>query len=104
MHSKFLNGAMDGSLRKWIFLSLPSFLFHFTGKQIEITAHNTGGVYMIIQSSNVAMASRRSYSRTTAVSSSLTTWGSGFMKKRNVQMIHHYFEESDLGKGIYIIM
>ena len=54
---------------------------------------------MIIQSSNVAMASRRSYSRTTAVSSSLTTWGSGFMKKRNVQMIQHYSEESDLGKG-----
>ena len=101
MHSKFLNGATDGSLRKWIFLNLPSFLFHFTGKQNGIMARNTGGVYMIIQSSNVAMASRRSYSRTTAVSSSLTSWGSGFMKKRNIQMVQHYSEESDSGRGKY---
>ena len=53
---------------------------------------------MIIQSSNVAMASKRSYSRTTAVSTSLTTWGSGFMQNRNTVMVQQYNEESGSGK------
>ena len=56
---------------------------------------------MIIQSGNVAMTSRRSYERTTAVSSSLSLWGNGFMQNRNMQKVSHYKEESDSGKSRY---
>lgn len=52
---------------------------------------------MIVQSGNVAMTSRRSYERTTAMSSSLTLWGSGFMKSSNAQLIDHYSEKSETG-------
>lgn len=62
---------------------------------------NLGGVYVIIQSGNVAMTSRRSYERTTAVSSSLSLWGNGFMQNRNMQKVSHYKEESDSGKSRY---
>ena len=54
---------------------------------------------MIIQAGNVAMTSRRSYERTTAVSSSLSLWGSGFIKSRNRQAVTHYREESDSEKN-----
>lgn len=56
---------------------------------------------MIIQSSNVAMASRRSYNRTTATGSSMTYFGGGVMRNRSTQRISHYSEESDSGKGSY---
>ena len=45
------------------------------------------------------MTSRRSYERTTAVSSSLSLWGSGFIKSRNRQAVTHYREESDSEKN-----
>ena len=56
---------------------------------------------MIIQSGNVAMTSRRSYNRTTAVSSSLPLWGNGLMQNRNVQVINRYSEKSNSGKSKY---
>ncbi len=49
---------------------------------------------MIIQSSNVAMTSRRSYERTSAASSSLSVWGGGFIKNSNIQTMEHYSETS----------
>lgn len=54
---------------------------------------------MIIQSGNIAMSSRRSYNRTTAVSSSLSLWGNGFMQNRNVQVVSRYNEKSNSGKS-----
>ena len=56
---------------------------------------------MIIQSSNVAMASRRSYNRTTAAGSSMTYFGGGVMRNRSAQRISHYSEESSSGKSSY---
>ncbi len=52
---------------------------------------------MIIQSGNVAMTSRRSYDRTTTVSSSLSHWGSGYISNKNLEYINHYSETSDFG-------
>lgn len=49
---------------------------------------------MIIESGNVAMTSRRSYDCTTAASSSLSLWGSGFTKNRNIQIVSQSHEES----------
>ena len=54
---------------------------------------------MIIQSSNVAMTSRRSYERTSAVSSSLSLWGGGVMRNSNLKVINRYSEKSDSGKS-----
>ena len=54
---------------------------------------------MIIQSSNVFMASRRSYERTKAGSASLTQWGGGLLQSKNIQMINRYSEKSDTGKN-----
>lgn len=54
---------------------------------------------MIIQSGNVAMSSRRSYERTSAVSSSLSLWGGGAMRNSNIQVINRYSEKSDSGKS-----
>lgn len=54
---------------------------------------------MIIQSGNVAMASRRSYERTSAVSSSLSQWGGGVMRNSSIQMVNRYSEKSDSGKS-----
>lgn len=56
---------------------------------------------MIIQASNVAMASRRSYNRTTAAGSSMTFFGGGVMRGRSAQRITHYHEESNSGKSNY---
>lgn len=56
---------------------------------------------MIIQSGNVAMASRRSYERTSAVSSSLSLWGGGMMRNRSMQIVNRYSEKSDSGKSSY---
>ncbi len=60
---------------------------------------NIGGVYVIIQSGNVAMTSRRSYERTSAVSSSLSLWGGGVMRNSNIQVINRYSEKSNSGKS-----
>lgn len=54
---------------------------------------------MIIQSGNVAMASRRSYDRTTAVSSVSFYSGMGQMQNRSLQLVEHYSEESDSGEN-----
>lgn len=54
---------------------------------------------MIIQSGNVAMASRRSYERTTAVSSSLSLWGGGGLSVNSAAVAaEHYREESGSGE------
>lgn len=45
------------------------------------------------------MASRRSYERTSAVSSSLSLWGGGVMRNRNMQIVNRYSEKSNSGKS-----
>lgn len=55
---------------------------------------NTGGVNVIIQSGSVAMTSRRSYERTTAFTSSISLWGSGFTKNNQIHLIDQYQEKS----------
>lgn len=52
---------------------------------------------MVIQASNVTMASRRSYERITAVSSSLSLWGGGFTANSTDTAVEYYREDSDSG-------
>lgn len=54
---------------------------------------------MIIQSGNVAMSSRRSYERTTAISSSTSLWGNGFITGKNVDFVDYYQEKSNYRKN-----
>lgn len=75
----------DGRLRKWIFF-LCRFLLVL------------GGVYVIIQSGNVSMSSRRSYERTSAFSSSLSLWGNGFLQNKSIQSVSRYSEKSNYGQ------
>ncbi|NBI86656.1 hypothetical protein D3Z47_10715 [Lachnospiraceae bacterium] len=53
---------------------------------------------MVIQSSNITMASRRSYERITTVSTSLSLWGSGGLVANSAEMaVEYYQEDSDSG-------
>ncbi len=54
---------------------------------------------MKIQTSHVDMASRRSYERTKAVSSSLSRWGGGFLQSHSMQIVDRYSEQSDSRKS-----
>jgi len=53
---------------------------------------------VVIQSSNITMASRRSYERITTVSTSLSLWGSGGLVANSAEMaVEYYQEDSDSG-------